>query len=1221
MNAFSTCSFDDLRSGLGRGDGPISMSDMYNIDAVAPRSGPINITNVLGTKTQSDIYSSLHSTTRTNILGMYSTRLVNAQYVGPIVQVKRSSDNVVMDFFSDLSGNIKDRTFTTSYASWIGSNTGYIIKWYDQSGTGLHATNSAEPVLPPRLVLDPAGSGRYVAFFPNSKVPDPDLKICLSFNSTFPSYTSTGGSAPTFDFTSQTNNWIKFNPGAVNSNSAACQYMNFGPQTFNLGTVGFSFTCQFQFIGSPNAWERLLHLGNSDNLGSLIISRAAATGAGIIFQYMDTSGNNIIAFQPSSTISQNTIYNVAFVYNPNVGATGTVYFYLNGSFVSSASPSSKLPNMSVANSWVGRSLYGTDGALNAYIFSLKAYNRVLSAAEVALSSEYGNNYSGMMVAAQNVNSVMCSFYPILTQNTFHTLLAQANIDLSLRFWADPNRIGGGPWPVSSANNPSYVLYNVDSGDFMNSSGGGYAYHNDTYSSTSPYLTFSCGSWNTMSFSRTSGTISVSYFGQHGNGAQSRAFYGYIGDLITFGNTIPVVSTAEGTVSADYRLFAKRSLGGCKWASGLVGRYTSDSWNGSTWTDTSGEGNHITNITNAGSIVKSGQFLYGDTTTGMSFPSAVISSSNYTLFHVAKYNGANKKRILTAAWTDPDLVFEVGPQLGTTSGWTYAGGAAPTFNVSTNDNYVQFNRASLQYFNFGIKTFNMGTKGFSATVRFMFTGTAGEWERIFDFGNGLGDNNIVLTRDGLTNNLSMQLFNGGTNWGVTANYALAQNTIYNIAVVYDPNISSTGTMYFYINGTLQQSTQPGAKITDRVLQYTYVGKSNWSNTLFFLNGNIYSLKVYNRVLSAAEITAASQFPSTNWLSGYYNGMSGYAYHGNTQITSALDRHGTNWVISTDQNTLYRSLTANRVAFAPSTNTLAFPMTMTINGNGSEASDWAIACIMAFNRKLSLAECLMVEDYLASRYVIAVPIQEGLACSLDAADYVSGTDGTTWRDRSPNGYHFTLTNASAYVNGSLPYMNFNGSYHASRAAIPLPPSPAATTIVVFAQMSSSTASHRSFGWGALTHYAIVNSGTNSFGFWGYNNGGVFVPFDNYVDVTTLSGVFSRTNMYVFQYSTDAPYVKFYYNPNGGGPLYSNGIIASNIAAKLVDGVQSVGNTGQGVGNINGFLLYNLVTMKWSTFTTGMLRDSICPPTRPTILFTRHSCGSGPKTWPLRYHTAPP
>lgn len=1172
MNAFSTCSFDDLRSGLGRGDGPISMSDMYNIDAVAPRSGPINITNVLGTKTQSDIYSSLHSTTRTNILGMYSTRLVNAQYVGPIVQVKRSSDNVVMDFFSDLSGNIKDRTFTTSYASWIGSNTGYIIKWYDQSGSGITATNSAAPVIPPRLVLDPVGSGRYVVFFPNSKVPDPDLKIQLSFNSTFPSYTSTGGSAPTFDLTSQNDNWVKFNPGAVNSSSTSAQFLNFGAQTFNLGTAGFSFTCQFQFTGSPNTYERLLQLGNgNDNKNSIIISRL---GTNLCFFCVD-SNVNVLNFITSSTFSQSTTYKIAFVYNPNVGATGTAYFYLNGSFVSSATPTSKLPDMSVTNSWVGRSMNSTDGALNANIYSLKAYNRVLSASEVAAADEYGNNYCGMMISPQNVNSIMCSFYPILTQSTFHTLIAQAGVDLSLRFWADPNAIAGGPWPVGSANNPNYVLYNYNSGDFMNSSSGGYAFFNDVYDNTSPYVSFSGGSWNTLCFSRNSGTIPITYIGQQGNGTPNRSFYGYMGDLILFNSTIPVNTVGEGTISHDYRVFAKRSLGGCKWSDGLIGRYTSDSWTGSVWQDTSGADNHITSITNPGSIVKSGQFIYGGTTTSMTFPAAVITSSNYTLFHVAKYNGANKKRILTAAWSDPDLVFEVGPQLGTTSGWTSTGGTAPTWNVSTNDNYVQFSpgnvtsgSASCQHLNYGSKTFNLGTKGFSATCRFMFTGTLGSFERIFDFGSGADNNNILCTRNFTYNTMRFHIANGSTNATCDATYTFSQNTIYNIAVVYNPAITSNGTMYFYVNGTLQQTLVPSFKAVDRTVAYTYVGRSSWSSDAA-LNGNIYSLKVYNRVLSAAEITAASQFPSTNWLSGYYNGMSGYAYHGNTQITSALDRHGTNWVISTDQNTLYRSLTANRVAFAPSTNTLAFPMTLTINGNASEASDWAIACIMAFNRKLSLAECLMVEDYLASRYAIAVPIQEGLACSLDAADYVSGTDGTTWRDRSPNGYNFTLSSSSAFVSGSQPYINFD-SIIATRTAIPLPPSPAVITLVMFVQLSNVNTKYRALCRGATSSYLLTNINSNSFGYYITGTTNTFYPYDNAVDITQLAGSTSRTNMYAFQLSSTTPYIKFFYNPVSG-PLYTTGI-SSTAATQLQEGISKISHTGEGCGNVSNFILYN-------------------------------------------------
>lgn len=1173
MNTVSTISFQDLRAGLGRtSGGPISLSDVYNVDATAPGAGPIHVSNVLGTKTQGDMYQAFHPSTQASIVGMYSTRLTNSNYIGPVIQIKRSSDNAVFDVYSDLSGNLKDKSFTTSYASWIGNNVGYVTKWYDQSGAGVHATNSASPVIPPRLVLDPTGSGRYVVFFPNSKVPDPDLKIQLSFNSTFPSYNSVGGSAPTFDFTSQSDNWVKFNPGAVTSSSATCQYFNFGPQTFNLGTVGFSFTCQFQFIGSPNSYERLLHLGNSANAGSLIISRAAGTGAGIIFQYIDVSGTNLLTFQPSSTISQNTTYKIAFVYNPNVGATGTAYFYLNGSNVASSSPSTKLPNvLSVTNTWVGKSLYGSDGALNAYIYSLKVYDRVLSVGEVAADDEYGNNYPGLMISPQNVASVMCSFYPVMTLNTFHTLVAQAGVDLSLRFWANPNLVASGPWPVGSANNPTYVLYNENTGDFMNSSSGGYAFFNDVHDNSSPYLAFSGGSWNTMSFSRNSGTIPITYIGQHGNGTQSRSFYGYMGDLILFNSTIPVNAIGEGTVSQDYRMFAKRSLGGCKWTDGLIGRYTSDSWNGSVWQDTSGANNHATAVTNPGSIIKSGQFVSGGVTCKITFPTTLLASSNYTLFHVSKYNGANKKRILTAAWTDPDLRLEVG-FLSTTSGWTSTGGTAPSWVAGTTESCVRFssgnvlgNSVACQHLNFGAKTFNVGTKGFSATCRFRFTGgTALNWERIFDFGNGSANDNILCGRMMNTNNMRFQIFNGASFITCDVTYTFNQNTTYNIVVVYDPNVTSTGSMYFYVNGTLQQTTSaPAFKAADRTVTYSYVGKSLWSDLDYALNGDIYSLKVYNRVLSAAEISDASQYPYTNWLSGHYNGLAGYAYHANTQLSNAVDRHGTNWVISTDQHTLYRSLAANRVVNTPE-NLLSYPVTMTINGNTSEASDWAVACILAFNRKLSLAECLMVEDSLASRYSIPIPIQEGLTCSLDAADYDAGTDGSTWRDRTRNGYNFTLTNTGVFSGGA---MVFNGSNNAIRTTIALPSSPVYVTAVIFVQTISSTTDYRTFFRGASVHHALTNVGTHNLGYWNV----VFIPYDNDVKVNFLSGAFTRTNMLVFQYSTTAPYVKFFYNPVAG-PLYPTGVIQSNTSAQITEGVSTVSHLTQGCGSVSGFLLYN-------------------------------------------------
>jgi hypothetical protein len=81
-----------------------------------------------------------------------STRLVVPSYTGAIMNIRRSSDNVTQDFYSDAQ-----QTYLTtgpnntgqSYAIWIGANTGYITKMYDQGGKNhcTNTTNSAQPTL------------------------------------------------------------------------------------------------------------------------------------------------------------------------------------------------------------------------------------------------------------------------------------------------------------------------------------------------------------------------------------------------------------------------------------------------------------------------------------------------------------------------------------------------------------------------------------------------------------------------------------------------------------------------------------------------------------------------------------------------------------------------------------------------------------------------------------------------------------------------------------------------------------------------------------------------------------------------------------------------------------------------------------------------------------------------------------------------------------------
>ncbi len=75
--------------------------------------------------------------------------------------------------------------------------------------------------------------------------------------------------------------------------------------------------------------------------------------------------------------------------------------------------------------------------------------------------------------------------------------------------------------------------------------------------------------------------------------------------------------------------------------GLVGWYKGEAWNGTSWPDLSGNGNDCTET--RGTINKSDRYIYGGTGDGIRFPGGILPE-DYTLFHVARYNGSIKGRI-------------------------------------------------------------------------------------------------------------------------------------------------------------------------------------------------------------------------------------------------------------------------------------------------------------------------------------------------------------------------------------------------------------------------------------------------------------------------------------------------------------------------------------------------------------------------------------------------
>lgn len=83
---------------------------------------------------------------------------------------------------------------------------------------------------------------------------------------------------------------------------------------------------------------------------------------------------------------------------------------------------------------------------------------------------------------------------------------------------------------------------------------------------------------------------------------------------------------------------------------LVGHYTADSWDQTNkkWKDLSGKNN---DATIEGTGTKQGNLITGTTTTKVTFPVPAILPTSYTLFHVTKYNGSAKGRIIDGVGTN------------------------------------------------------------------------------------------------------------------------------------------------------------------------------------------------------------------------------------------------------------------------------------------------------------------------------------------------------------------------------------------------------------------------------------------------------------------------------------------------------------------------------------------------------------------------------------------
>ncbi len=132
----------------------------------------------------------------------------------------------------------------------------------------------------------------------------------------------------------------------------------------------------------------------------------------------------------------------------------------------------------------------------------------------------------------------------------------------------------------------------------------------------------------------------------------------------------------------------------------------------------------------------------------------------------------------------------------------------------------------------------------------WSGTGGDWQRIFDFGSGTNAYMFLTPRTD-TGLLCFGITNAGNTAEdrATAPQVLATGW-HHVAVTID---AASKTDLLYLDGQLV-ATKTSARYTPSSLGNTtqnWLGWSQWKGTLYF-NGSLDDLRIYNRVLSAQEI---------------------------------------------------------------------------------------------------------------------------------------------------------------------------------------------------------------------------------------------------------------------------------------------------------------------------------------------------------------------------------
>ena len=290
--------FSDTRALMPGTFTRFSMTNLRNFNLNTPETGRLLLSQLKSSYSFPTINAPSSSFGR-----CYSVRKVVPTYTGPVFRVRRSSDNVLQDFFTDNTQSYlttgANNTGTT-YVSWIGANTAYVTIWYDQSTNANNATNSTNNTTQPNISLQ---NGKYVIQFINTNSTVLNITTAYSAFTVFCNFYNTNSDFGTI-ITTAGDFGLRLGAGAVNVNG----YSNFGDWFFTQTGTKISYN---------NGFPTTTVLLNGWN--ALTLSVGVASGSGFNRIGMDGFSNTRAM---SGFMSEMILHNKALVENDMIA-----YYY------------------------------------------------------------------------------------------------------------------------------------------------------------------------------------------------------------------------------------------------------------------------------------------------------------------------------------------------------------------------------------------------------------------------------------------------------------------------------------------------------------------------------------------------------------------------------------------------------------------------------------------------------------------------------------------------------------------------------------------------------------------------------------------------------------------------------------------------------------------------------------------------------------------------------